>query len=119
LFFAAMWRGKTLKGRKHSCGFSAPHDNKNPAAVWNTRGRFSCVAGSLTARTRENRPRVFWGYQNGQLGNHLATQAEYQPVIWMPPVGGNSRKNIAIDIPVKAYTRRLRSGARSKMFLNT
>jgi len=28
-----MWRGKTLKGSKHSCGFSAPHDNKKPAAI--------------------------------------------------------------------------------------
>jgi len=28
-----MWRGKTLKGSKHSCGFPAPPANKNPAAI--------------------------------------------------------------------------------------
>jgi len=31
--FAAMRRGKTLKGSKHSCGFTTPPDNKNPAAI--------------------------------------------------------------------------------------
>jgi len=29
--FAVIWRGKTLKGSKHSCGFPTPSDNKNPA----------------------------------------------------------------------------------------
>jgi len=28
-----MRRGKTLKGSKHSCGFPAPPDDKNPAAI--------------------------------------------------------------------------------------
>ena len=28
--FAAMRSGKTLKGSKHSCGFSTPPDDKNP-----------------------------------------------------------------------------------------
>jgi len=28
-----MRRGKTLKGSKHSCGFTTPPDNKNPAAI--------------------------------------------------------------------------------------
>jgi len=28
-----MRRGKTLKGSKHSCGFSTPHGDKNPAAI--------------------------------------------------------------------------------------
>jgi hypothetical protein len=27
-----MRHGKTLKGNKHSCGFPAPPDDKNPAA---------------------------------------------------------------------------------------
>ena len=31
--FAAMRRGKTLKGRKHPCGFPAPPDDKNTAAI--------------------------------------------------------------------------------------
>jgi len=29
--FAVMRYGKTLKGSKHSCGFAAPPDGKNPA----------------------------------------------------------------------------------------
>ena len=32
-FFAAIWRGKTLKGSKHSCGFPTPSDDKNPSAI--------------------------------------------------------------------------------------
>jgi len=34
--FAAMWRGKTMKGSKHPCGSPTPHDNKNPAAFCTT-----------------------------------------------------------------------------------
>jgi hypothetical protein len=29
--FAVMRHGKALKGTKHSCGFAAPPDDKNPA----------------------------------------------------------------------------------------
>jgi len=31
--FAALRRGKPLKGNKHYCGFSTPHGNKNPKAI--------------------------------------------------------------------------------------
>ena len=39
--FAAMRRGKTLKGHRHYCGFPTPPDDKNTAAI--------CTTYSLTA----------------------------------------------------------------------